>query len=538
MKVISFSLWGNKEMYTIGAIKNALLAEYYYFDYQCWFYIHEDSVPKNIIDELSLLKNTKVILKRDDITKCCPMMWRFEAIDDPNVEVMLCRDTDTRILLREKLAVEEWLDSNKSFHIMRDHPHHNFKILGGMFGTKKIDKISSWINLINDFKKKMESYPLKNYDQDFLKDIIYPIIKTDCLIHANFIQFPEEVCIKFPLDYDEKYRFIGEYVYENDTRSESHITDLKNELNDAEKKIDLITSFYITDNESRNDELLECLYKNLNNTMISTIHLFVDDLRALNKVLELNYNDSENENKKKIKNKIKVISIGKQSLYSDMFEYCIDNLQDNICMISNSDIYLHKCEIDLSKYLKDNIFALSRHEYDFKFYLYGVGSHDAFIFTPKYINKDILKNIKHIQNIAGSDDNIINNLVDFGHKVYNPAFQIIIIHLHKSNIRTYDQNKIAHGKYFIKQEYFNCNDMEDQHNYDDKFIFYKGLDHFGDDLFIYQGSIDEMKKVAYHNNNVKAFNTLGFMKFNVSIDKLEENIYININNEHGIFIKK
>jgi hypothetical protein len=536
MKVISFSLWGDKEMYTVGAIKNALLAQYYYFDYQCWFYIHEDSVPKNIIEQLSLLKNTKIIFKKGEITKCCPMMWRFEAIDDPNVEVMLSRDTDTRILLREKLAVEEWLNSDKSFHIMRDHPHHNFKILGGMFGTKKIDKINSWIDLINHFKSRMESYPLKNYDQDFLKEIIYPLIKDDSLIHSNFIQFPEENSNKFPLEYDKKYRFIGEYVYENDTRSESHILDLKNELkdrNNVKDKIHLITSFYITNNDSRNDELLECLYKNLNNEMICTIHLFVDNLDALNQVLQLQFNYQ-----KKL-NKIKIASIGVQPLYSDMFKYAIDNLCDQICMISNSDIYLHKCEIDLSNHLKDNIFALSRHEYDFKFYLHGVGSHDAFIFRPKYIKRDILKNIEHVQNIAGSDDNIINNLVDLGHKVYNPAFQIIIIHLHKSNIRTYSENKIAHGKYFIKQEYFNCdNKLDDDHFYDDQFVFYKGLDHFGDDLFIYSSNINDMKKVAYHNNNVKAFNTLGFMKSNFSIDKLHDNVYINANNGHGIFIKK
>ena len=29
-------------------------------------------------------------------------MWRFEAIDDLEVEIMMSRDTDTRIYLREK----------------------------------------------------------------------------------------------------------------------------------------------------------------------------------------------------------------------------------------------------------------------------------------------------------------------------------------------------------------------------------------------------------------------------------------------------
>ena len=63
------------------------------------------------------MKNVKVILKTGDLTKIKPMMWRFESIDHPLVEINLSRDTDTRILLREKLAVEQWLLSDKLFHI-------------------------------------------------------------------------------------------------------------------------------------------------------------------------------------------------------------------------------------------------------------------------------------------------------------------------------------------------------------------------------------------------------------------------------------
>ena len=34
MKVISFSLWGNKLMYTIGAIRNADLVKQFYPDFE------------------------------------------------------------------------------------------------------------------------------------------------------------------------------------------------------------------------------------------------------------------------------------------------------------------------------------------------------------------------------------------------------------------------------------------------------------------------------------------------------------------------
>ena len=174
VKVITFSLWGDKPIYNIGAIKNVELAKQYYPDFKYWFYIHSPTVPENTIIELKKHENVKIIFKDGDLNTTKPMMWRFEAIDDPDVEVMMSRDTDTRILLREKLAVDEWLESGKLFHIMRDHPYHKFPIQGGMFGIKKNPNIPSLCNLINNYKQN----GVRDYDQDFLRDILYPIIKN------------------------------------------------------------------------------------------------------------------------------------------------------------------------------------------------------------------------------------------------------------------------------------------------------------------------------------------------------------------------
>ena len=62
------------------------------------------------------------------------MFWRFQPNDDKEVERFIVRDSDSRITEREKIAVEEWEKEDKVLHIMRDHPHHNFHILAGMFG--------------------------------------------------------------------------------------------------------------------------------------------------------------------------------------------------------------------------------------------------------------------------------------------------------------------------------------------------------------------------------------------------------------------
>lgn len=232
-KVIAFNLWGDNPTYNIGAIRNAEIAKSIYPDFECWFYIHRETVPIETISNLQKLNNTKIIFKDGDLNICKPMMWRLEAIDDPDVEIMLSRDTDTRFWKREKFAVDEWINSGKLFHIMRDHPCHSAEILGGMLGTRKNPEIPNWTSIMNTFdQSNNQGYSQKNYgyDQNFLRDYIYPIIKNNSLIHASFYQY-EEHSIPFPIPYCSEHKFVGEYVYEDESRNTGNINHLIYSLN-------------------------------------------------------------------------------------------------------------------------------------------------------------------------------------------------------------------------------------------------------------------------------------------------------------------
>ena len=127
-KIISFSLWGDNPKYTIGAIKNVELSKTIYPDWICRFYCGK-SVPSDIIEKLKSYDNVEVI-EMDEDGNWSGMFWRFYACED--ADVMITRDTDSRLSFREKFAVDEWLNSDKDFHIMRDHPYHNVLILGGI----------------------------------------------------------------------------------------------------------------------------------------------------------------------------------------------------------------------------------------------------------------------------------------------------------------------------------------------------------------------------------------------------------------------
>ena len=230
-KVITFSLWGDNPTYNVGSIKNAELAKIHYPDFECWFYIHKESVPEKTIEELVKLNNTKIIFKSGDLDNCKPMMWRFEAIDHPEVEIMMSRDTDTRIWEREVISVNEWLKSDKLFHIMRDHPFHKSNIMGGMFGTRKNVKIKSWVDLINKFKQS----GYRCYDQNFLFKYIYPIVVNNSVIHDNFNK-SERHAILFKMNYNENYNFIGEHVYSDESRNLEHIEILKDSIKNKQNK--------------------------------------------------------------------------------------------------------------------------------------------------------------------------------------------------------------------------------------------------------------------------------------------------------------
>jgi hypothetical protein len=213
-KVISFSLWGEHPKYTIGAIKNADLATRFYPDWICRFYVAKN-VPIHIIRELLARNNTEVFVvnEKPDWTG---MFWRFLAACDPLVDVMICRDTDSRLGEREVLAVKEWENSDRGFHIMRDHPQHGAIILGGMWGMKK--------GLVPNMAELIENYHKGDFhqiDQIFLREVLYPLVQDNILVH-------DPVFDKKPFPSQRVgYQFVGQVFDEHDQPVIGHLEDLK-----------------------------------------------------------------------------------------------------------------------------------------------------------------------------------------------------------------------------------------------------------------------------------------------------------------------
>lgn len=209
-KVISYSLWGDNTKYTIGAIRNAELAQSIYPFWISRFYVGK-SVPKDIIDNLLAIPNTETI-HIDQENNWTSMFWRFFASYDPSIDIVIFRDTDSRLSYREKYAVDEWINSDKTFHIMRDHPYHGYPILGGMWGYKNNHKYN--IKALLENFKSSDRY---GTDYEFLGNILYPIIGEDKLVHDEFFEHKP-----FP-KHRQGSEFVGDvFDYQDNRHPEYH----------------------------------------------------------------------------------------------------------------------------------------------------------------------------------------------------------------------------------------------------------------------------------------------------------------------------
>lgn len=219
VKVISFCLWGNSPKYNVGAIKNAQLAKELYPDWKCVFYYSRIDAP-SAIPQLGLMDNVG-LNPVDKPGTWALMLDRFQAIIHSTVDVMIVRDCDSRLSQREKYAVDEWLESDRLFHTMHDHPYHTVPILGGMWGIKK-GLFSELGRHAEEWSKTHESR--WQVDQDFLTDVVWPIVKNDTLNHDQFFRhlwggttFPSP---------RSGLEFVGQVFDENDITVAEHQTAL------------------------------------------------------------------------------------------------------------------------------------------------------------------------------------------------------------------------------------------------------------------------------------------------------------------------
>ncbi len=216
-KVISYSLWGANPLYTYGAIHNARLAKEIYPDWVCRFYVEDRSVPKDVIQALE--DAGAEIVPMYGNMYCKGSLWRFKVMFDEDVDVFIVRDADSRLDYREKLAVDEWLDSGSWYHVMRDHPHHGpieHPMFAGMFGGK-VQATKEIADEYHVFMNFPQNYA-RGCDQNFLRDHVWDRAKDSMLCHDTHRNSPYLTGDEkyFPIEVDRGYH-VGAIIPAHDT---------------------------------------------------------------------------------------------------------------------------------------------------------------------------------------------------------------------------------------------------------------------------------------------------------------------------------
>lgn len=202
-RVVSYSLYGTNPLYIEGAIRNVRLVPKIYPGWTPRVYVSQE-IDASAIEALE--SAGAQVLRKQRLGLIDGMFWRFLPVGDPSLEAVIVRDTDSRPTLREAAAVEQWLSSGRTLHLMRDHPEHQVVIMGGMWGCRG--------GAVPDMQALIERWGVwarKGQDQVFLREVIYPRFENDLLVHSELFSYGDEFCLPFPLP-REPGQFVGSVV--------------------------------------------------------------------------------------------------------------------------------------------------------------------------------------------------------------------------------------------------------------------------------------------------------------------------------------
>ena len=212
--VISFSLYGNVSKYIGGLIENCKNINKIYPNFWIYVYLGND-FDRSIMDNKFLdIKNLEFIETGKSGHEV--MSYRFFTIDRPEVGIAFSRDADSEINERDQYCINRFIESSYMFQIIRDHPMHGLAILGGTWGIKKGLLNFHIESIFNEYKLKNSINKFGN-DQDFLCDIIYPLVRNRAVVFDGYFNYPNEDREQIPLpiriDADGTHHFVGSPVY-------------------------------------------------------------------------------------------------------------------------------------------------------------------------------------------------------------------------------------------------------------------------------------------------------------------------------------
>ena len=180
MNVFSFCLYNPyNDFYYEGLLENIAMIREHFPDWGIFVYIGND-VPSWFVD---VLVEKGCQIRTTNQTGSLNMLYRFLAIEEPGVQLMIVRDADSRVHWKDRWAIREFVESPYIAHTIRDNPVHVIPMLGGLWGLKR----SGGIPVLSCFHHYLENQVLLDMgkDQTFLNMYIWPRVRHSLLVHTS-----------------------------------------------------------------------------------------------------------------------------------------------------------------------------------------------------------------------------------------------------------------------------------------------------------------------------------------------------------------
>jgi hypothetical protein len=205
VNAFSFCLYGpTKPIYHDGFLENLVLIKTHYPGWVVYLYLGSDT---DAAFRERMLADPTVRVRDTAIAGAKNMVHRFFAIDEPDVDVCFFRDADSRIHWKDRWAINNFMKTGYTCHIIRDQPDHNARIMGGLWGLRK-GAVPSMRALWSGWTPASAGYgdpnDLEGYgvDQNFACLAVYPRVAEQALVHFSHNQFRSETrAVRFPFRY-------------------------------------------------------------------------------------------------------------------------------------------------------------------------------------------------------------------------------------------------------------------------------------------------------------------------------------------------
>ena len=188
MNVFSFCIYGESEFYYRGLRENLDLIETHYPEWHVFIYVGVGA-REELLAPLRSRPNTHWFS-----TGCAGatnMVWRFFAIDAPGVATIHVRDADSRVHVRDRWCIDQFMKSEHLAYTIRDNAGHQIRMMGGLWGCRKLP-FSVREFYLQSRKDLLSRTPEFGYDQDFLSAYLWNKLKHSFAAYGYARVEPEE----------------------------------------------------------------------------------------------------------------------------------------------------------------------------------------------------------------------------------------------------------------------------------------------------------------------------------------------------------